>query len=209
MEVYFGSPVWMSATLRSFIVGLITATLATTIAGLAAYAVARGRTRFTGAIFALFLAPMVVPSIVTALGLFYLLAGLSLAGTNTGLAIGHTVLALPLVFVTQLTAFRQHDWTLDHAAATLGANRARMLWHVTVPLLKGSVAAAFLLAFIASFEELTVAIFVGGGLRTTLPKQLWDDMIQQVNPTAAAASVVVLSTATLVFLLAQHVRRAR
>jgi ABC-type spermidine/putrescine transport system permease subunit II len=207
METYLGSPVWTAATLRSFGIALVVGLLATCIAGLAAYAVAARSSRWGRVIFAVFLAPMVIPSIVTALGLFYLLARLSLVATDTGLIIGHTVLAMPLVFITLLALFRNYDWRLDQAAATLGADRLRALWRVTIPLLKGGLIAGFLLAFIASFEELTIAIFVGGGLRTTLPKQLWDDMLQQVNPTAAAASVFVLSVVTVLFFLAQWLRR--
>ncbi|MEJ1978248.1 MAG: ABC transporter permease subunit [Acetobacteraceae bacterium] len=209
MAAYLGSPVWMEATLRSFGLAFATGLLASALAGFAAYAVVSSRTRWSGLVFALFLAPMIVPSIVTALALFYLLGKLSLAGTDAGLLIGHTVLAMPLVFVTQLAIFRTYDWRLDQAAATLGANRARSLRRVTLPLIKGGLAASFLLAFIASFEELTVAIFVGGGLRTTLPKQLWDDMLQQVNPTAAAASVFVLAVVAVMFLAAQRLRLAQ
>jgi putative spermidine/putrescine transport system permease protein len=207
MQTYLGSPVWTAATLRSFGIALIVGALATAIAGLAAYAVAVRSSRWGRVIFGLFLAPIVIPSIVTALGLFYLLAKLSLVATDTGLVIGHTILAMPLVFITLLALFRNYDWQLDRAAATLGADRVRALWRVTIPLLKGGLIAAFLLAFIASFEELTIAIFIGGGLRTTLPKQLWDDMLQQVNPTAAAASVFVLTVVTVLFFLAQWLRR--
>ncbi len=207
MQAYLGSPIWTGATLRSFAIAIVVGLLSSLIAGLAAYAVASRGSRWDRLIFGLFLAPMVIPSIVTALGLFYLLAKLSLVATDVGLAIGHTVLAMPLVFITLLALFRTYDWRLDQAAATLGADRLRTLWRVSLPLLKGGFAAAFLLAFIASFEELTVAIFVGGGLKTTLPKQLWDDMLQQVNPTAAAASVCVLAIVTLLFLLAQTLRR--
>jgi putative spermidine/putrescine transport system permease protein len=207
MQVYLTSPVWTAATLRSFAIALVVGVLASVIAGLAAYAVAIRGSRWGRLIFALFLAPMVIPSIVTALGLFYLLAGLSLVATDTGLIIGQTVLAMPLVFVTLLALFRNYDWRLDQAAATLGAGRVRALWFVTMPLLKGGLLAGFLLAFIASFEELTIAIFIGGGLVTTLPKQLWDDMLQQVNPTAAAASVAVLAIVSVVFFVAQSLRR--
>lgn len=207
IEAYLSSPVWTAATLRSFAIALVVGVLASVIAGFAAYAVAVRNSRWGRLVFALFLAPMVIPSIVTALGLFYLLARLSLVATDIGLIIGHTVLAMPLVFVTLLALFRTYDWRLDQAAATLGAGRLRALWFVTMPLLKGGLIAGFLLAFIASFEELTIAIFIGGGLVTTLPKQLWDDMLQQVNPTAAAASVAVLTIVSVVFFVAQSLRR--
>ncbi len=75
---------------------------------------------------------------------------------------------------------------------------------MTVPLVKGGLAAAFIYAFLHSFEELTVAIFIGGGLKTTLPKQMWDDILLQVNPTLAAASVVVLLIVTGLFPLAER-----
>lgn len=204
---YLNSPVWVAATIRSFGIAITVAVLTNLVAGLAAYAVTARRNRWDRVIFGLFLAPMIVPSIVTALGLFYLLAHLSLVATDLGLIIGHTVLAMPLVFVTLLALLRNHDWRLDQAARTMGANWPRTLWHITLPLLKGGLLAAFLLAFIASFEELTVAIFVGGGLITTLPKQIWDDMLQQVNPTAAAASVCVLSAVTVLFFLSRTLRR--
>lgn len=207
MDVYFHSDVWVTATLRSFGVALATGLLTTTIGGLAALGVARADGHWGGAIFALFLMPMIVPSIVIALALFYLFAQVSLVATNTGLVIGHTVLAIPVVFVTMLAVLQGYDWRLDQAAATLGASRPRAIGKVTLPLVKGGLAAAFLFAFIWSFEELSVAIFIGGGLQTTLPKAMWDDMLLQVHPTIAAVSVVVLLIVASLFLIAQRLRR--
>jgi ABC-type spermidine/putrescine transport system permease subunit II len=103
---------------------------------------------------------------------------------------------------------KTYDWRLDQAAAVLGANRFRTLMRVTVPLVRGGLVAAFLFAFITSFDELTVAIFVSGGIKTTLPKQMWDDMILQLNPTLAAVSVVVFVVVTVLLLVAERVRRA-
>jgi putative spermidine/putrescine transport system permease protein len=85
--------------------------------------------------------------------------------------------------VTIAAVLKSYDQRLDQAAATLGANRLRTLVGVTIPLVKGGLVAAFLFAFITSFDELTIAIFVSGGIKTTLPKQMWDDMILQLNPT--------------------------
>jgi putative spermidine/putrescine transport system permease protein len=207
MATYFESEVWVTATLRSFGVAFVTGLVTTIIAGLAALGVARSQGRWGGLIFGLFMAPMIVPNIVSGLALFYLFAQLSLVATDTGLVIGHTVTAIPVVFVTVLAILKGYDWRLDQAAATLGATRARALREVTIPLIKGGLAAAFLFAFIWSFEELTVAIFVGGGLKTTLPKAMWDDMLLQVNPTVAAVSVVVLVIVASLFAVAQRLRR--
>jgi ABC-type spermidine/putrescine transport system permease subunit II len=206
-EVYFGSPLWLAATLRSFGVAFATAVLATLVGGLAALALARSQSRWRGAIFAFFLAPMIVPRIVIAVGLFYLFAQLGLVATDLGLTIGHTVLALPFAFVAIAAVLKTYDWRLDQAAAVLGANRFQALRLVTVPMIKGGLIAAFLFAFITSFDELTVALFVSGGLKTTLPKQMWDDMILQLNPTLAAVSVVVLVIVTALLLVAERLRR--
>jgi ABC-type spermidine/putrescine transport system permease subunit II len=188
-ETYFSSPVWLAATLRSFGVAIATAICATLIGGLAALALARSKTRWGGLVFATFLAPLIVPRIIIAVGLFYLFARIGLVATDLGLVIGHTVLALPFAFVTITAILKNYDWRLDQAAAVLGANRVKTLLLVTVPL------------------ELTIAIFVSGGIKTTLPKQMWDDMILQLNPTLAAVSVVVFVIVTVLLLLAERFRR--
>lgn len=206
---YFSSPLWVGATIRSFGVALGTALLATMLGGFAALALARSTSRWRGAIFAFFLAPMIVPRIVVALGLFYLFAQVGLVATNLGLVLGHTVLALPFTFVTVTAVLKNYDWRLDQAAATLGATRLKILWQITMPLLKGGLVAAFLFAFITSFDDLTVALFVSGGVTTTLPKQMWDDMILQLNPTLAAVSVVVFGLVMALLVVAERLRRVR
>lgn len=207
-RTYFDSPLWIQATIRSFAVAFATALAATAIGGFAALALANSRTRWGGLIFAFFLAPMIVPRIVIAVGLFYLFARIGLVATDLGLIIGHTVLAIPFTMVTISAVLKTYDQRLDQAAATLGANRLRTLGFVTIPLVKGGLVAAFLFAFITSFDELTIAIFVSGGIKTTLPKQMWDDMILQLNPTLAAVSVVVFVVVTSLLLLAERFRRA-
>jgi putative spermidine/putrescine transport system permease protein len=206
-ETYFSSPLWIQATIRSFLVATATAFAATCIGGFAALALAHSRTRWGGLIFAFFLAPMIVPRIVIAVGLFYLFARLGLVATDLGLVIGHTVLAIPFALVTVSAILKTYDIRLDQAAATLGASRIKTLTSVTIPLVKGGLIAAFLFAFITSFDELTIAIFVSGGIKTTLPKQMWDDMILQLNPTLAAVSVVVFVIVTVLLLLAERFRR--
>lgn len=205
-ETYFSSPLWIQATIRSFAVAFVTAFAATAIGGFAALALANSRTRWAGLIFAFFLAPMIVPRIVIAVGLFYLFARMGLIATDLGLVIGHTVLAIPFTLVTIAAVLKTYDQRLDQAAATLGANRLRTLTGVTIPLVKGGLVAAFLFAFITSFDELTIAIFVSGGIKTTLPKQMWDDMILQLNPTLAAVSVVVFVVVTAMLLVAERFR---
>jgi putative spermidine/putrescine transport system permease protein len=205
-EEYFTSPVWVAATLRSFGIGLASACFTLIISAPAAYGIARSPSKWSGAIFILFLSPIVVPSIVSAVALFYLFAQMGLVATNLGIAIGHTVGGIPLAVVILLATLRGYDWRLNQAAATLGANRGRTLARITIPLVSGGLFAAFIFAFLHSFEELTVALFIGGGLKTTLPRQMWDDIQLQVSPTLAAASVVVLLVVTSLFLIAEYLR---
>jgi putative spermidine/putrescine transport system permease protein len=111
-----------------------------------------------------------------------------------------------MAFVVLLATFKHYDWRLDQAAATLGAAPWRVFSKVTLPLIKGGVFAGLVTAFLQSFEELTVAMFIGGGLKTTLPKQMWDDILLQVTPTPAAASVMVLLIVCVLFSLMEYFR---
>lgn len=207
MDVYFGSPLWMTATARSFGIAAATAPLTLALAGAAAIAVVRSGPAVGRTVFAIFLGPIIVPAIVIAVAQFYLFASLGLVATTLGMIIGHTVIALPISFVVMVAVLKGHDWRLDQAAATLGAGRLRVLRHITVPLIQGGCLAALLFAFISSFEELTVAIFISGGLKTTLPKQMWDDILMAVNPTLAAASLIVLGVVFALFMTAERLRR--
>lgn len=205
---YLQSPVWMGATLRSFGIGIATALITLPMATLAAFGLARSRSRLGGVAFLIFMLPMIIPPIVISVSLFYLFAHLSLVATNLGIIIGHTVIALPMAFVVVLATFKHYDWRLDQAAATLGAAPWRVFCKVTLPLIKGGLFAGLVTAFLQSFEELTVAMFIGGGLKTTLPKQMWDDILLQVSPTLAAASVVVLLIVCALFGLMEWLRPA-
>lgn len=209
MEQYFTSGIWLEATLRSFGVAFATALAATVIGGMAALALTRNKTRFSGALFNAFLAPMIVPRIILASGLMYLFGQIGLIGTNLGLIIGHTVIALPFAIVTLIAVLKGYDIRLDHAAATLGATPFKTLRKVTIPLLKEGLIAAFLFAFNTSFDELTIALFVTGGTTATLPKQMWDEMFLQLSPMIAAASVVVLVVAVLLLTLSEKLQTNR
>jgi ABC-type spermidine/putrescine transport system permease subunit II len=201
------SAVWMGAIERSLFVAMITACLATLVGGLAALSLARTQSRLSGAVFGLFLAPLIVPRVVIALGMFYLFAQIGLVATDTALVIGHTVLAIPFVLVSVIAVLKNYDWRLDSAAAILGASRFTTIRRITIPLIAGGIGAAFILAFITSLDELTVAIFVSGGVKTTLPKQMWDDLIVQLNPTLAAASAIMLGIIVVLLVAGELIRR--
>jgi putative spermidine/putrescine transport system permease protein len=208
-EQFAASPLWLGAMIRSFGIGFATAAITVVIASMAALGVVRTRSRLGGLTFLLCLSPMMVPSIVIAIALFYLFAKMSLVATDLGIIIGHAVIALPVVFMVMLATFKGYDWGLDAAASTLGAGRARIMWRVTLPLVSSGLAVGFVTGFLQSFEELTVALFVGGGIKTTLPKQMWDGILLQVSPVIAAASVVVLIVVILMFVIIEALQIRR
>ena len=204
---YFSSELWLTATVRSFGVGAATAILTTALTGFAALTLRNMSPRWGKVLFAFFIGPMIVPRIVIGVGLFYLFAQLGLVATDVGLVVGHTVVAMPYSFIAIASLLKTYDWRLDQAASVLGANKYHTLRHITLPLIRNGIIAAMLFAFVTSFDELTIAIFVSGGVKTTLPKQMWDDMILQLNPTLAAVSVVTLTVVTTALVAVERFRQ--
>ena len=206
-EAFFTSPVWQSAMIRSLVVAGLTATLSMLVGVPAAFGLVRGLRRGNSFVLALLLSPLIVPRIIIAVALFYLYARLDMVGTVTGLVLGHAVLAIPYVVVTMMAVLKGYDTRLDNAAWSLGANRVQTLRHVTLPLLRAGLLAGFLFAFVTSFDELTIALFVSGGLNATLPKQMWDSAVLQVDPTLAAVSTLLLLLITAMLLVTGRIAR--
>lgn len=206
-RLYAESPTWWNATWRSLSVAFMTAALCTVLGTAAAIVLTRQKLRGRTAIMSLILAPLILPRIITAVALFYLFARLGLVGTQLGLVVGHTALAVPFVVITTMAVLRGFDLRQEQAAWSLGANWWRAFYHVTLPQIRPGLIAAFLFAFVTSFDDLTVALFVSGGSTATLPKQMWNDLLLQVNPTLAAVSTIVLLIATVIIVLAEYLRR--
>ena len=115
---------------------------------------------------------------------------------------------MPYVVITVMAVLKTYDERLDQAAWSLGASRWRTLVHITLPQIRGGILAGFLFAFITSFDELSISLFVTGGSTSTLPRRMWNDLLLQVNPTLAAVSTIVLLFVT-VFIIAAEVLRRR
>ena len=204
---YFGSSLWVQATVRSFVTALLTATLAILIATPAAFVLVRRGFFGKGAVLAFLMTPLILPRMIIAVALFYLYARIGLVGTTFGLVLGHTVLAVPYVVITVMAVLKSYDERLDQAAATLGASTWKTLRYVTLPLIAPGIVSAFLFAFIVSFDELTIALFTTGGLSATLPKLMWDDAVLKVSPLLAAVSTVLLVFISIMILAAEWFRR--
>jgi len=204
-ERYFGSREWMSATVRSFEVALLT-TVAATVVGTAAAMALRRPFRGRSLARLIILAPLVVPVIIVAIAIYGLYAKLRMVGTLHGLVLAHTVLALPFVVVVVSATLSGFDSTLELAAQNLGANGWRTFRFVTLPLIRPGIVSAALLAFVTSFDEVVVAIFVSGTQAATLPKQMWDGIRTEIDPTVAAVSTLLIAVTTAVICISAIVR---
>ena len=203
------TPAWRSAAWRSFTVASATGVLSLAMAYPAAVWIVRKAQRSRVPVLVLMIAPMIVPRIIIAIGLFYLFARIGLIGSWFGLVLGHTVIALPFVLITMIAVVQAYDERLDQAAAVCGAEPFLRFRLVTLPLLAPGALSAFLFAFVTSLDELTIALFVTGGLSSTLPKQMWDEALLRVSPTLAAASTIIFLFMSAAVLLAQAIRQRR
>ena len=192
---------------RSVIIALFAGFFAMLVGVPAAFMLVRKQFFGKGAVFAFLVSPIITPHIILAVSLFYLFAKLHLIGTYLGLILGHTVVTMPYVIVTVMAVIKNYDLRLDQAAWTLGAGKVQTLRFVTFPIIKGGLIAAFMFAFIISFDELTMAIYLTGGEFATLPKQMWVDAVMRVNPTLAAVSTVMLVFMSAIILVSEYLRR--
>ncbi|MBV9783618.1 MAG: ABC transporter permease subunit [Acidisphaera sp.] len=206
-EEFIHSQAWMSATIRSLYVAAIVAVTSMLLGGATAFTLARESFYGKKLLLALVLSPLILPRMVIAVALFYLAARLHFAGTDLALVIGHTIIAFPFVVVTVMVGFQGYNRQYDRAAAILGAKPSRTLLHVTLPLMRSSLAAAAIFAFMTSFDDLNIALFLTGGEQNTLPKQMWSAIILQATPILGVASTVLLILISAFLLASEVVRR--
>ncbi len=185
-------PLWIGAMLNSFELGLLVALVSGTLGTLAAYGLVRRRVPARRAITALLLSPMIVPVIVSAISLYGFYVSLGVAGGFLGIAAAHVVLAMPLVTISVAASLRHLDPVIERAATSLGAGPLRVFLGVTLPNILPGVLSGALFGFITSFDELVIAMFVGGQTMT-LPRKIWEDLVVLIEPTQAAASVVLIA----------------
>jgi ABC-type spermidine/putrescine transport system permease subunit II len=200
-ERYWELPGWVGATVNSIVVGILTSVLATLIGSLTAYGLVRGS--FPGKRFveALLILPIIIPSLVTAIALFNVMAHLKLLGTLPGFVIGHTVIALPFAITIMSNALRGIDPVLEQAARSLGASRLTTIRRVTLPVALPAVVSSMLFAFLISFDELLIALFISTSTFATLPKKLWEGIRFDIEPTLAAVSTLLVAFSLLLLAL--------
>lgn len=194
---FLQSITWTQAARVSLITASLTTLVAVPAGVLAAYGILRLRRRLNLLVSFAMVLPAVIPTILIAVGLFFLLARLGWIGSMFGLVLGHVALAIPVVFVVMSSAFRHFDFTQEQAARSLGARSWQVWFQVTLPQMTTPVFSCALLAFVTSLDEVVVAMFVTSGDNATLPKVMFTALRDQVDPTIAAVSTMLLLVASL------------
>ena len=204
---FFASDEWRSAAVLSLWVGLSVTLLSCALGTPAAFGLVRGQFPGKKLINGFVLSPIIVPGIIVAIGIYFVYARLGLIGHPLGLVLAHTCLAVPFVVINVSAALYGFDERLEQAALSLGATPWRAFWQVTFPLIRPGVLAGAVFAFITSFDELLVALFVSGTTAMTLPRLMWQEIRQDIDPTIAAASTLLLALTTTLLITAELLRR--
>lgn len=197
---------WRQAVTTSAGIAAIVSLAASLIGGLAAFGFVRARPCGGRLLWAMALSPLIVPGIVIAVGSYLFFARLGIVDTPLALVLTHTVLALPVVLVSVGASLRSADETLEVAARTLGATPAEVTWHITLPLVRPGILIGALFAFVTSFDEPILCLFIAGTRTVTLPKRMWDGIQYEIDPTSAAVSALLIGLAVSVVLVVDTLR---
>jgi putative spermidine/putrescine transport system permease protein len=199
---FFSSQRWQSALFNSVFIALAATALATTLGTIAALGLSRPEFPFRPLIMGLIISPMVVPIVITAVGMYFFYARMGLANTFIGIILAHTALATPFVVITVTATLAGFDYSLTRAAAGLGAGPVTVFRRVTLPLILPGLISGALFAFVTSFDEVVVVLFVAAHDQQTIPRQMWNGIREQISPAilAVATILVVVSVALLTVL---------
>ncbi|MAU52660.1 MAG: polyamine ABC transporter permease [Roseovarius sp.] len=204
---------WVKAAKNSIIIGFFSTILATSLGTLAALGLSRPEMPWRKAIMAVLISPMIVPIIITATGLFFFYSATGLANSYLGVILAHATLGIPFVIITVTATLAGFDRSLVRASASLGAGPVRTFFKVQMPLITPGVVSGALFAFVTSFDEVVVVLFIGSHQQQTIPRQMWNGIREQISPSilAVATLLVIISIAllTTVELLRRRSERLR
>lgn len=212
-EDFFTNSDWQSALRNSVLIAPVATLLSVSFGTLAAIGLSQPHVPFRRAIMAILISPMIVPLIISAAGMYFFYSRIGLQGTYFGVVLAHAALGIPFVIITVTATLVGFDRSLTRAAANMGANPVTTFFRVQMPLILPGVISGGLFAFITSFDEVVVVLFVGSAGQKTLPWQMFTGLREQISPTilAVATILVVVSIAllTVVELLRRRSERLR
>ncbi|MBT6009089.1 MAG: ABC transporter permease [Rhodobacterales bacterium] len=198
---------WGLATKNSLIIAFF-ATIGSTILGtVAALGLSSRYMPYKAAFMALLISPMIVPLIISGTAIFFFMAKVGLAATHTGIILSHIILGTPFVVITVTATLTGFDHSVTRAAASLGSNPVNTFMKITLPLIMPGVISGALFAFVTSFDEVVVVLFLAGLENTTIPIQMWVGLREQLSPTIMAVATCLIIMSTLILVSAELLRR--
>lgn len=204
-----GSPDWQSALINSLIVAIVAAVLATVLGTMAALAINTNNFPGKAIVMGLLLSPMVTPVIVLAVGMYMVFSGWGLVATHAGLVFAHTVLAIPFVLVSVMASLRMVNPSLAPASLGLGAGHWYTFRKVTLPLIMPGVISGAIFAFMASWDEVVIALFIAGVQSRTVPIMIWNQVRTNLDPATAAVAAILIALSAAGVLLSFKSREKR
>jgi putative spermidine/putrescine transport system permease protein len=204
---YFTNPSWLDATANSFIIAFTSMIFTLAVALPAAFGFVRYRFRGKGAWNLVMMTPLIVPHVVSALGYYGFLSVASLTGTHAGMVIAHSVLSVPVAFLVISAALKGFDRNLERAAMSAGAGPLRTFFWVTLPVLRPGILVGALFAFLQSFNEAVIAIFIAGRNASTLPKKMFESIRLESDPVIAVVSTLLTSAVLIGVLVSLFLRQ--
>ncbi len=206
-EEFFGSEVWRTALKNSMIISPLATVVAVVLGTLASIGLVRANFSGKALLVSILIAPMVVPVVIVGVAVYLFFSPLGLTGSYTGLVLAHAVLGVPFVVITVTATLQGFDYNLVRAAASLGANPVTTFFKVTLPLVAPGVVSGALFAFATSFDEVVVTLFLASPEQSTLPRQMFSGIRDNISPTIAAVATVLIVLATLMLLVLERMRR--
>jgi putative spermidine/putrescine transport system permease protein len=204
---FFTNSNWQGPLYNSFKIAPMATLLSVSFGTLAAIGLSQSHVPFRGAIMAILISPMIVPLIISAAGMYFFYSRIGLQGTYWGVVLAHAALGTPFVIITVTATLVGFDKSLVRAAANLGADPVRTFFKVQMPLIIPGVISGALFAFITSFDEVVVVLFVGSSGQKTLPWQMFTGLREQISPTILAAATILVTISILLLTTLELLRR--
>ncbi len=183
---------WIRAMRNSFFIGISATIIATVLGTVAALGLSRREMPYRALITSILISPMIVPVIITATGMFFFYASVGLASTYMGVILAHAALGIPFVIITVTATLTGFDQSLIRAANNLGANQTTTFFKVIMPLILPGMISGALFAFVTSFDEVVVVLFLADIEQRTIPRQMWSGIREQISPTILAVATILV-----------------
>ncbi len=206
-QEFFTEDSWQRAVQNSFFIAIFATLISTFLGTLGALGLSRPEMPFRKTIMALLISPMIVPLIISAAGMYFFYARIGIASTHFGVILAHSALGIPFVIITVTATLVGFDHSLTRAAASLGSSPTRTFFVVIVPLILPGVISGALLAFITSFDEVVVVLFVGSVEQRTIPWKMFSGIREEIRPTILAVATLLVFVSIVLLTMVELLRR--